>query len=87
MVSEIKQKPLGQYTDKDWRGVAKGFVAVGVVILFFGIYQEDWSVIKIGGMFIGMGIVLGFLMHGIFGNKTIQLRNDFRYKSKDKKSL
>jgi len=72
-------KPLNKWTNREWRGACIAFVAIGVLILIFGIREGNSGMIKTGATFIGIGVVLGALLHFVFGIKIIQIRKDFKY--------
>ena len=74
-------KPLSQLTNKEWRGSVIALTFIGVFIFFFGLYNKDWNMMKIGLILVTIGIFGGLILHFFFGIKIIQLRNDLRYKN------
>lgn len=74
-----KQKPLSKLTNKEWRGTIISFTFFGIFVFFIGIYSKDFSLMKLGGIFILIGIIGGLILHYFFGIRIIQLRNDMKH--------
>ena len=78
------QKPLSKYTNKEWRGLSILLTFFGIFVFFIGLNDKNLSTIRLGLLFIGIGLAMGFVLHFFFGIKIIQIRKDFKYKDPKK---
>ena len=77
-------KPLSKYTNKEWRGLIIAITFFWIFLIGLGVYESKIDIIKMGAIFIFIGILAGFVLHFFFGIKVIQLRKDFKHESKNK---
>jgi len=74
-------KPIGEYTNKDWKNLVIYVAFFGIfVALLGGVYLKDLDVVWIGIAFFLIAVVAGFMLHFFFGIKIIDLRRDFKNK-------
>lgn len=79
MDEQYQQKPVAQYTNKEWRGAIIGLTFFGIFTFFIGLYQKSWETMKLGLIMAVIGIAGGFVLHYFFGIKIIQLRNNINH--------
>jgi len=74
-----QEKPMSKWTNKEWKGFIIALTFFGIFILFLGIYEGNFELVKLGLIFSAIGIVAGFVLHYFFGIKIIQLRRDIKH--------
>lgn len=80
MVRRSEQKPIGQFTKRDWQKFIPGLAFFGIFMAGLGIYSKSWDTVWLGIIFVIIAVAAGFVLHFFFGVKVIGLRRDFKNK-------
>jgi len=85
MPSRNQQKPMSEWTNKEWRGFIIALTFIGIFMFFIGLKDGNWNITSFGLIMVAVGVAGGFLLHFFFGIKIIDMRSDFKHKKRRKR--
>lgn len=67
-------RSFSEFKPKHWKNFTIVLVLIGVILLVLGIKELNFDQMILGSAFVLGGVILGVILHVIFGIKIIELQ-------------